>query len=212
MCTRLVSEQSSSSYESSMTTFEETVITTTYFTSTESFVNEVSMDTTSTVVSSQIDQTGETYLEQFQGLSMDGPVMITGQPINDSLTQSTGSCYRGGTFPVADPTMYLECSPSPALVLKGVIRKCPPHYVFSLRIGHCAHGAASDILRSDLGYRVGLSATSQNIIEGYRALLDFKDFVGGTFQCERPGFSPLENEDRVYLHCQNAGLPGKVEK
>ncbi len=189
--------------------FEEVITTTTYFTTTETFVDSIEQDVGTISLVAEVDRSGDTFLDQFRGMPIGGSIMVLGNAISDKLTTSTGACFQAGTFPTSDKASYLECLPNPALVLKPVIRKCPENFVYSFQIGSCVKVSEVDILREDLGYRMGPGSNVQLSVEGAIAPFDFQDFIGSIPSCQAPGPNPLQEEDRVYILCQNANDRGK---
>lgn len=160
-------------------------------------------------MATEVDHSGDTFLDQFRGLELSGSVLSVGNVISDTLTGSSGACYQSGTFPTADVTTYLECTPNPSLVLKPSIRKCPSGYVYSHQTSGCVRASAVDLLRHDLGYRVGPSGGSQTVTPGSPAPFDVNDFIGAKVQCQTSGPNALLHEDRVYLHCRGPADKGR---
>lgn len=188
---------------------EETITTTTYFTTTETFVDSMEQDVGMSSVVAEVDRSGDTFLDQFRGMPISGSIMVLGTPFSDKLTTATGACFQAGTFPTSDKASYLECLPNPALVLKPVIRKCPENYVYSFQIGSCVKVSEVDILREDLGYRMGPGSNAQLTVEGVIAPFDLQEFIGSIPSCQAPGPNPLQEEDRVYISCQSSNDRGK---
>lgn len=189
---------------------EETIVSTSYFSTTESFMQTLEFDSfaVSAMIMTSVDMTGDTFLEQFRGAQFSGPVMSLGSVAGTNLANYGGSCFHAGSFPLADKQTYLECQPHPAVILKPVVRRCEDNFIFSYHTGACVHTSAVDVLKQDLGFRGGPASQSQQSLPGFIAPFDLQEFVGGNAQCGAAGLNQLQDDDRFYLACQAPNAMG----
>lgn len=151
--------------------------------------------------------TGETFLEQFRGRAMDGPLVLPGSPMND---RTDNLCFEAGRFPTNRISTYLECLPNPQTIVKPSLKSCPENYAFSSYAEMCIHFNAVDILLRELGFRVGPVNANSVTLPGSVAPINNADVAGSMpLQCVAPGINPIVDEDRMYLMCQGPTDKGK---
>lgn len=208
----------SMSSESSSSTSEESsssVTTSSYFSSVQTFVETITFDvfSTTTYSLSGMDFTGETALNQYQGgggVSVPaGQIVLMGSVINfDIKLLPPRGCVQQGCFPMADNGMYFECIPVPGVGFKPLIRRCSQGYIFNTVSSSCISAGATDMIRFDLGLRLGPGPQMPPTITGEVPLVGVAEFQGINPICVGPGPRPFGEEDRYFVNCRGANSEG----
>jgi hypothetical protein len=213
---------------SSLTTAEESESSFTnssYFESFETYVETVTFDITSSFTSytsTEIDFTGDTTLDQFQTSTMHslplGQVLVMGDPLRlDSLISAiipkqmntTQICLQQGYSSLEDPKYYVECVPMPGVGFKAIIRNCAQGFIFDLLAGICVYAGAKEILKLDLGFKLGPGPGSVTVVPGENPFTDGSDFSKISKQCSTPVASVFGYDDRFFLACPTTSPIGE---
>lgn len=220
------SSMSASSASSSLSTSESTsfsessnVTSSSLFTSFETFVETITFDiTTSETITTSEDFSQDTTLEQMSaaGTNMQqvssGQMLIAGTVVTPDLaTLPSQGCMSQGFFPLLSLGAYMECIPVPGAGFRTLYRTCPTSYVFDIIAGSCIHASAKDVLRTDLGYRLGPGPNIPPTINGGQPFADLSQFPGMFPTCLQSGNNPFGSDDRYYLQCSAPGATGNFK-
>jgi hypothetical protein len=198
------SESSSSSSEAESSSY--------LFSSFENFVESVSFDVSETDgITTTVDFSEDTTLDQMSSnvVVPDDQVIVMGTIIkSDGIILPMGGCVQQGYFPLENLGMYLECIPIPGLGFRPIIRNCATDYIFDVVSGSCIHTGAKNVLRNDLGFKIGPGPNIAPTVDGQEPLTELSDFPGINPICTNSGNSAFGTEDRYYLSCKSIGESG----
>lgn len=190
---------SSSSYFTTFATFIETVMFDSNFAEQRTYADYFEEDNTLY------------YLQVSEGAPPAGQAVVAGIVVKpDPATLPSQGCYSQGYFPLLGLGTYLECIPVPGAGFRPLYRSCPNGYVFDVVAGACVHASAKNVLRHDLGFRLGPGPGISATVPGENPFLDFSQFPGISPICSGIGAQAFGNEDRFFLSCIRAGAPGNV--
>lgn len=182
------------------------------FLSFETFVETASFDITTTEYSTVVlDFSEDTTLDQVEivaGVSPEKTVIMGMAVKPDISTLPAQGCVNQGYYPLLSLQMYIECVPVAGTGFRPMYRSCPTGYVFDMFAGACIHASAKNVLRSDLGFRLGPGPNSSPIVRGEQPFVELSQFSGISPICSNPGSNAFGNDDRFFLSCSAVGAQG----